>query len=99
MKVYISGPITGADGYMERFARAERALLAEGHTVVNPARVNAQLPKCTTHGEYMGTSIAMLGMCSAMYMLKGWEGSEGCREELAFACRNGITITFEGGRG
>ncbi len=32
MKVYVSGPITGVEGYMERFNEAEEALLAAGHT-------------------------------------------------------------------
>lgn len=28
MKIYISGPITGVDGYLERFDLAENALVA-----------------------------------------------------------------------
>lgn len=100
MKIYISGPITKAEGYMERFARAEEKLHAAGHIAVNPAKVNAQLPKySTTHEEYMRTSFAMLSMCDAVLMLKGWEESKGCRMEIEYACKHGITIVFEGGRG
>lgn len=99
MKVYISGPVTGTEGYMERFARAEEKLQAEGHIAVNPARVNAQLPKhATTHEEYMRVSLVLLGMCDAVLMLGGWEKSRGCRMELEYACENGITITFEEGK-
>lgn len=98
MKVYISGPITGTDGYMERFARAERRLCAEGHTVVNPAKVGAQLPAGTTHEEYMKISLTMLDMCNMLFLLEGWQESKGCGIEFEYAYEHGITITFEGGR-
>ncbi len=47
MKLYISGPITGTDDYMERFAAAQKELEEEGWTVINPALVNSNLPKDT----------------------------------------------------
>lgn len=97
MKIYISGPITGTEDYMERFARAEELLHAEGHAAVNPAKVGAQLPEETTHGEYMKLSIAMLGMCEAAFVMEGWERSKGCREEIRHALRNGIRVVFERG--
>lgn len=43
-RVYISGSITGTDDYMERFSKAEKELEAQGFGVINPAKVNAQLP-------------------------------------------------------
>ena len=51
MKIYISGAITGIDDYMERFAKAEKKLTEQGYSVVNPAKVNAQLPEDTTYEE------------------------------------------------
>lgn len=98
MKIYISGPITGVPGYMEKFESAEKKLKAEGHTVVNPARVNAALPEGTTHKEYMMTAIAMLDMCDTIFMMAGWQQSKGCNMEIAHAMEHGITITFEGGK-
>lgn len=97
MKIYISGPITGKRDYMKRFQSAEKQLKAEGHTVINPARVNAALPEGTTHAEYMKTSIVMLDMCDAIFMLDGWQQSKGCSIEFEYAYEHGITITFEGG--
>ena len=38
-RVYISGPITGIDDYMERFSNAEKELKEQGLSVVNPAKV------------------------------------------------------------
>lgn len=99
MKIYISGPVTGIENHMEIFARAEEKLHAAGHIVVNPARVNAQLPKhATTHEEYMRTSFAMLSMCDAIFVLRGWKESKGCCMEVEYACQHEITITFEGGK-
>lgn len=99
MKVYISGPITGITGYMEKFKAAEECLVDLGYTVVNPARVNAQLPEDTTHEEYMKTSIAMLEMCDTVFFLEGWENSKGARMEFEYALERGYTMTFEGGKG
>ena len=48
MKIYLSGPITGTKDYMKRFAEAEQRLTERGHSVINPARVCACLPKDTT---------------------------------------------------
>ena len=98
MKIYISGPITGTEGYRARFDAAERRLKKEGHKVVNPARANAALPEGTTHKEYMSVSIAMLDMCEMIFMLKGWEKSVGCSQELAHAIAHGMTVVFEGGK-
>lgn len=98
MKIYISGPITGTKDYRNRFDAAERKLKAEGHTVVNPARVNANLPEGTTHKEYMMTAIAMLDMCDTIFMMDGWQQSKGCNMELSHAIAKKITVTFEGGK-
>lgn len=98
MRIYISGPITGTTDYMERFAAAEDYLMKEGYVCINPAKVNAGLPSDTTHEEYMKTSICMLHMCDAIYMLEGWQQSEGCAEELSAAIRREMMIVFEGGK-
>lgn len=98
MKVYISGPITGTTDYMERFAQMERRLTRSGYTVVNPAKVNANLPADTTHAEYMEMSFTMLDMCDAILMMNGWQQSRGAGMEFDRAVRNRMTIAFEGGR-
>lgn len=96
MKVYISGPITGVEGYMENFERAEKELKSLGHIVVNPARVNGELPEGTTHEEYMKMSLVMMDMCDVVYMMEGWQQSKGCSIEFEHAYESGITIAFEG---
>lgn len=79
-------------------AESNHRVLAAGLVAINPAKVNAQLPVTLTHAEYMKTSIAMLDMCEAIYMMDGWQQSKGCEIEFEYAYEHGITIYFENGR-
>lgn len=85
MRVYISGPITGTDDYMERFAKVEEKLKKAGHSVMNPAKLNSVMPEDTTYEEYMRMSFAMLDMCGAIYMMDGWKNSLGANREYGYA--------------
>ena len=95
MKIYISGAISGTDDYMERFAKAEKELTDKGYSVVNPAKVNAQLPENTSNEEYMKMSFCMLDMCDGIYMLKGWKKSWGANREYGYAMAKEKTIFIE----
>ncbi|MCI8371286.1 MAG: DUF4406 domain-containing protein [Lachnospiraceae bacterium] len=95
MKVYISGPITGTNDYMERFGKAQDYLEDNGWSVVNPALVNSNLPKDTSYEEYMKMSFVMLDMCEAVYFLKGWEDSPGASREHTYAQEKGKKLIFE----
>ena len=95
MKIYISGAITGTDDYMERLAKAEKELTEQGYSVVNPAKVNAQLPEDTTYDEYMKMCFCTLDMCEAIYMLRGWEKSCGANREYGYALAKDMNIIYE----
>lgn len=94
-KCYISGAITGTEDYMERFAKAENELAKRGYSVINPAKVNAQLPEDTTYGEYMKMSLTMLDICDCIYMLDGWVNSNGACLEQQFAKTLGKGIIYQ----
>ena len=76
---------------MDRFSTAEKSLEAE-HTIINPAKVNAQLPSDTNYEDYMKMSFCMLDMCDGIYLLKGWEKSCGSNRELGYAMAKGKII-------
>ena len=94
-RIYISGAITGTDDYMKRFAKAEKELTDKGYSVVNPAKVNAQLPEDTSYEEYMKMCFCMLDMCEAIFMLQGWEKSFGANRELGYAMAKDMIIMYE----
>lgn len=94
-KIYISGPITGTDDYMERFKEAEERLKAEGYEVINPAKVNGMLPESTSYQEYMAMSFTMLPMAAGIYMMKGWQQSHGACAERNLAERLSMEIIEE----
>lgn len=94
-RIYISGAITGTDDYMERFAKAEKELTELGYSVVNPAKVNAQLPSDTDYEDYMKMSFCMLSMCDSIYMLNGWSKSCGANRELGYAMAKNMIIIHE----
>jgi len=92
MKVYISGPITGHPDYMERFSEAEEKLKEQGHEVINPAKVNANLPASTTYDQHMTLDYIMLDMADAVCMLSGWDKSKGACIEYGYALAKGKII-------
>lgn len=85
MKIYISGGITGVQDYMVKFAEVEEFLTAEGYEVINPAKVNANLPASTRYEEYMKMCMVMIDMCEAVFLIDGWEESRGARFEKMYA--------------
>ena len=95
MKIYISGAITGTDNYMERFANAEKELTENGYSVINPAKVNAQLPEDTSYEDYMKMCFCMLDMCDSICMLKCLEESFGANRELGYAMAKNMIIMNE----
>lgn len=97
-KIYISLPITGTTDYMERAEAIEKALLEYGHTVLNPAKTCATLPKDTTHEQYMSICLPMMEMCDTILFDVGWENSYGCNIEMRKAIKDKMAIGFMGER-
>ena len=85
LKVYLSGAITGTEGYEERFDKAEKYFREKGFDVINPCRVNKQLPDSTTHSEYMEMSLVMIKMADGIALFPDWENSKGANMEKTYA--------------
>jgi Domain of unknown function (DUF4406) len=106
---YISGPISGVVGWREKFEEARKALLAAGYdSVYVPADFEAwphagECPRVAKEGHAGNHSYAchlrgdLIGMLSAakdIWMMKGWEASEGARLELMVAAACGLPVFF-----
>ena len=90
MKIYIAGSITNNPEYKEQFAAAEKKLITEGHAVINPVK-NAGFE----YKEYIDMGLCELMRCDAIYLLSGWEKSNGARLEIIYASTVGLQIIYE----
>lgn len=90
MTVYLSGPITGVEGYMENFERFESLLQSRGYKVVNPAKF--VFDPSISYDEIMEHDIAELAKCDAIYLMPGWRNSKVAVMEMNFAREKNIHI-------
>lgn len=92
MRVYISGKVTGTDDFEARFQEAEHTLVANGCAVLNPVRVNRQLPDGLEYEQLMNVCFTLLDMADAVCMLDGWRTSPGANREYGYALAKGLEI-------
>lgn len=88
---YVAGPITGAEGFKKNFAEAEAMLVAKGYAVINPTL----LPDGMKYESYIKICKSMIEEADAVYMLLGWENSEGAKIEKAHAEKLGKLIACQ----
>lgn len=92
MKIYISGKITGFDGFKQKFEEAEKWLkdINHSHSIMNPAVLNSGFE----HHEYMHICYAMIDVCEAILMLDNWSDSKGAIMELDYALKNDKRVIY-----
>lgn len=90
MIVFISGPIAGVADYKERFQTAADLLIAQGHTVVNPANMDSVVDGELTYKKILEMDKKLLECCDAICMLPGWEKSRGAKLERSRALELGM---------
>lgn len=85
MKIYIAGPISGTTDYEKRFEDAEREIQRKGHEAVNPVHVRSVIETVGTNAirydKLMNICKALVDACDAIYMMPGWQKSNGARQE------------------
>ena len=89
--IYVSGPMTGYENFnRELFSSTAKALEDDGFNVLNPAT----LPDGLTQTQYMSICQSMVMCAGFIYMLRGWQDSEGAKAELALARKLGLEVLF-----
>lgn len=89
--IYIAGPITGDMNYKAKFAAAEKTLTEQGYGVFNPS----VFPTGMEYESYIRICKAAVAEVDAVYMLAGWEGSEGAKIEHNHARALGKDIKYQ----
>lgn len=95
-RVYLAGPIRGVPHYKDIFKNVQRQLWAEGFSyIINPAEILSHMPCGSSDTDYMIVCYALMSRCNTIYLLKGWERSNGARAEKAYAVSHGMKIYYE----
>lgn len=98
--IYISGPISGTVDYLTRFDMAEDEIHDDKDLpyddIINPADVLDRLPTYNLkYSDLMRLCLDLLSMCNSIYMLRGWEKSNGARLEHEFAITHNFKIYYQ----
>lgn len=116
MKVYISGKIGKNEkiskATLEKFAKREKILRAQGYAVFNPTTsglgktADAAVKKMARNGinvtwysEILLLDLTVLMGCDAIYLLPDYKDSPGALTELAYASAIGLKIYEETRKG
>ena len=98
-KIYISGPISNTDNnYPESFKRAAEYLRHLGYDIVDPTTIDPPPEPIRNQSiwvYYMREGIKRLMDCDRIYMLEGWENSEGARLEQMIAKQLRMPCLYE----
>ena len=109
MRCYLGGPMRGLPLFnFPAFYAAEADLAAAGWTVHNPARWDEEVcgfdPRGTIEAQGFSTAAALrhdieviTTWADAVFVLPGWEASEGARLEVVVAQSVGIPVWVFGG--
>lgn len=100
--VYLSGPISNNNKYVDDFAKAEKAvkdLFPSNYKVINPAKfsIDKTGDEHVDWIKYMAEEAIpqlLSEACDAIAMLKGWENSKGASVEHAIAKAMDYTIVY-----
>jgi hypothetical protein len=97
VKIYISGPIKGKEhGNREAFWAARVHLDSLGHVAITPFDCCADsVSTDTEYAQAMRDDIRVEIECDAIYLLDGWENSNGARIEFTVAQACGLKIYYQ----
>ena len=91
--IYIAGPMRGKENNNETaFFNAEKRLNRRGFTVLNPLTIGRSIASdevIASDADLLKTVMrferTLIRFCDAIYMLEGWQDSQGAKAELVTA--------------
>jgi hypothetical protein len=100
--IYIAGSYRSdcENGVFENIIRARNAavkLWQQGYAVVCPHLNSAFMGGICDDKAFLEGDLAILRRCDCIYLLKGWELSQGARAEHELAVKIGLEIMYESG--
>ena len=104
LSIYIAGPMRGYENNNHtEFDKAEKHLLSKKFwDPINPARIDRQAGVDPSNDmskielkEALKRDVDLIFGCDCIYMLRGWEKSEGARMEHALAISLGLGIHYQ----
>ena len=97
--IYISGKVTDLceEATEKRFKEAEEYLESKGHNTFNPIEFvkTGGMYKNDRDSIMRNLIAAMVVFCDTIYMLDGWNDSEGANQELKVARAMNFEVIFE----
>lgn len=98
MRIYLSGPMRGyPQSNYPLFNATAAALRAQGHEVYNPAEFPHEGPVFPIRQAFAEYARFICLEAEAIYLLPGWEESQGVSAELALAKNCGLQVIFHTG--
>ena len=93
--IYICGPVSGTDDYVERFAECEKRLRETFDGIVyNPVKICHEFfdgkAEKEEWSDLMQFVISHLSLCTHIYLMSGWEKSHGARIEQLWSEKLGL---------
>lgn len=95
--VYVAGPYSAQTmGEIKmNIKRAEiyaAILWAKGYTVICPHKNTAFMDGIVSYEKFMDGCLTILSRCNILFLMPGYEQSEGAKREYRFAQKKGIRI-------
>ena len=78
--LYLSGPVSGQDDALARFAQVAAYYRAQGYTVINPCEI---VPPDADWDTAMDLCMEALRGADKLVRLRGWSRSRGASREVA----------------
>jgi hypothetical protein len=102
LKIYIAGPMRGYDNHnFDEFFKAEEHLRHKGYLdIVNPAQLDKDDGIDPNVDDVdiksiLRRDITHLMKCNSLFLLRGWEKSEGARAEHSVASAMGMFMWYQ----